>query len=212
MVSKTGISIDTDFQNPNCIIASQCAPVFSGLKLSNLLIVEDYEKDKCESLISSALTDTDISYERLLSYKSKTVYLVYRKNNLPAYLNCKDCKALLSELGYNDISFDAIISQLKRRYTLYMYKNENVKFFPHELGLVLGYPVEDVRGFIDNSGENYIYNGYWKVYGHANEKKRLFDRYGKVTKDMLNEIANGASVRKVITSSKSGNLLFHKAI
>lgn len=36
--------------------------------------------------------------------------------------------------------------------------------FPHEMGILLGYPVEDVEGFIINNGKNELYTGYWKVY------------------------------------------------
>ena len=32
--------------------------------------------------------------------------------------------------------------------------------FPHEIGLLLGYPVEDVLGFIRYQGKNYLYTGY----------------------------------------------------
>ena len=32
--------------------------------------------------------------------------------------------------------------------------------FPHEIGLLLGYPVEDVLGFIRHQGKNYLYTGY----------------------------------------------------
>lgn len=28
--------------------------------------------------------------------------------------------------------------------------------FPHEIGLFLGYPVDDVTGFIQNKGRNYL--------------------------------------------------------
>ena len=197
-----------DFSNLNSIITSQCAPVFSGLKLSNLLVIDDIYSQECECSMTESFDDLDISYVKLLSYKSKSYYLVYKCNNLPAYINCRECRHLLNELGYEKTDFVSVIKQLKKRYTLYMYNNEHYKYFPHEIGLVLGYPVEDVRGFIDNSGENYIYNGYWKVYGHPNEKHRLFCRYERATKMMLKRIADGTSMREVICD----NRLFHKAV
>ena len=59
---------------------------------------------------------------------------------------------------------------------------EQIAEFPHEMGLLLGYPVEDVEGFIENKGHNYLYAGYWKVYGHVEEKKALFNRYEEARK------------------------------
>ena len=53
--------------------------------------------------------------------------------------------------------------------------------FPHEIGLFLGYPPEDVKGFIENHAKNYKFTGYWKVYGDEAEAKKLFDRYRKCT-------------------------------
>ena len=47
------------------------------------------------------------------------------------------------------------------RYRAYM---NGSKIFPHEMGLLLGYPVEDVTGFMVHGGKNSLYSGYWKVY------------------------------------------------
>ena len=58
-----------------------------------------------------------------------------------------------------------------------------------------GYPVEDVEGFIENKGHNYLYAGYWKVYGHVEEKKALFNRYEEARKVLIQLLASGRSVR-----------------
>lgn len=42
---------------------------------------------------------------------------------------------------------------------------EAVGDFPHEVGFFLGYPAEDVVGFIRNKGQNFKFCGRWKVYG-----------------------------------------------
>jgi hypothetical protein len=49
--------------------------------------------------------------------------------------------------------------------------------FPHEIGIFLGYPVEDVRGFVAHKGRNYKLCGYWKVYGDVEKAKKCFRRY-----------------------------------
>ena len=35
--------------------------------------------------------------------------------------------------------------------------------FPHEIGVFLGYPVEDVEGYMQNDGKNFLLVGYWKM-------------------------------------------------
>lgn len=46
--------------------------------------------------------------------------------------------------------------------------------FPHEIGLFLGYPTEDVRGFIQYGGSNALCCGYWKVYENPSVKTAMF--------------------------------------
>lgn len=47
--------------------------------------------------------------------------------------------------------------------------------FPHEIGLFLGYPLCDVRGFIEDArGGVCLGCGYWKVYGEVEEREKLF--------------------------------------
>ena len=51
--------------------------------------------------------------------------------------------------------------------------------FPHEIGLFLGYPPEDVEGFIENRGKNCKCVGCWKVYGDPEQAVRQFARFKK---------------------------------
>ena len=46
--------------------------------------------------------------------------------------------------------------------------------FPHEVGLALGYPVEDVSGFMTDGGRGARACGRWKVYGNVDEALRRF--------------------------------------
>ena len=53
--------------------------------------------------------------------------------------------------------------------------------FPHEIGLFLGYPPEDVEGFIRNKAECSKCCGHWKVYGDEHRARDLFNRYNQCT-------------------------------
>ncbi|MDR2747710.1 MAG: DUF3793 family protein [Treponema sp.] len=48
---------------------------------------------------------------------------------------------------------------------------------PHEVGLFLGYPLDDVQGFIENRGSRYKLCGTWKVYGDVEKARDHFRRY-----------------------------------
>jgi hypothetical protein len=49
-------------------------------------------------------------------------------------------------------------------------------FFPHEIGVFLGYPAEDVLGFIINEGRNYVCCRHWKVYHDIERAQEMFRR------------------------------------
>ena len=53
--------------------------------------------------------------------------------------------------------------------------------FPHEIGLFLGYPPEDVQGFIDHRAMDFKCAGLWKVYGDQQRAQALFDRFRRCT-------------------------------
>ena len=70
------------------------------------------------------------------------------------------------------------------------------------MGLILGYPIEDVEGFIENGGNNCLYTGYWKVYNKPEEKKLIFKSYEKATERIVRMMSCGVPVRDIIGASK----------
>ena len=70
--------------------------------------------------------------------------------------------------------------------------------FPHELGNLLGIPLEDVEGFIQNEGKNCLYSGYWKVYRDVTAKKNLFRMYELARELMIELVCNGVGMEEII--------------
>ena len=64
--------------------------------------------------------------------------------------------------------------------TLIARLHENADF-PHEIGLFLGYPPEDVDGFIRNGARCAKCVGPWKVYGDEQAARCKFAQYRKCT-------------------------------
>ena len=147
----------------------QCAPMISGIKISNLFNVEK----RLAFQLKQVLERSGISYYLLLESEDKVTFLVYREDELKAYL-------------------------MQKRYTECM---ELKAEFPHEMGLLLGYPVEDVEGFVVNRGQNYLYCGYWKVYGHVEEKKALFEKYEEARKTLVQFLTKGMNVCEMASMS-----------
>ena len=51
------------------------------------------------------------------------------------------------------------------------------KDFPHEIGVFLGYPLEDVKAFIATNGQNCTACGEWKVYHDEKSAQYIFCKY-----------------------------------
>ena len=73
--------------------------------------------------------------------------------------------------------------------------------FPHEIGLFLGYPPEDVEGFRRNKGQNYKLCGWWKVYGDAEEAGAFFQRCDRCRAALCRQIRAGRSLPELFRAS-----------
>ena len=69
--------------------------------------------------------------------------------------------------------------------------------FPHEIGLFLGYPPEDVKGFMRYGGKGCKACGYWKVYGDKDAAEKRFAQFSKCTGVYLKHMKCGAGLEKL---------------
>lgn len=173
-------------------LALYCAPVLSGLKMSNLLMLQQEQYGRVQQIFGH----TGICCFILYRGRQKMALLLYRPKQLVGYLEKPEVKQLFWQLGYDDFISGHMLSVFAGRYVAYMEKRAG---FPHEMGLFLGYPVEDVRGFIENSGKDFLYAGYWKVYEKKAEKIQLFHQFDKAKERLLSLVAVGAEISDLIT-------------
>ena len=122
-------------------MAMHCAPVLAGLKPSNAVTL-DYIDSK--ELIQS-LAGSDIKCGLIYSGNGKCLWLLYREQQVNQYLMDPENQRFLKHCGYSFFQIQNILYTLKNRYRLYKAGQAD---FPHELGLILGYPLCDVIGFI----------------------------------------------------------------
>ena len=184
-----------DFKQIETQLALQCAPLIAGLKTSNLLIIPKENVPKVKHILKRTI----LSYFILYVGEEKTILLVYDASSLGEYLGRKKVKNLLLQWGYEENGIRAWLYLLQKRYTKYVKERAN---FPHEMGLFLGYPVEDVVGFIENSGKNSLYSGYWKVYGDVSEKIKLFQRFDMAKESLIQFLASGMTILDAINQKQ----------
>jgi hypothetical protein len=123
-----------------------------------------------------ALVKDDISNRLSLKFAEissngfSVLVFIYRAEAVGRALSSEGARRLLEELGYGESlrSVDSCVGEVVRR---------SRGGIQHEIGIFLGYPPEDVRGFMENRGRNSKLSGYWKVYGDAVCALKKFEEY-----------------------------------
>lgn len=181
----------TDWKDIETQIALHCAPLIAGLKLSNLLMIQNKDLDRTTSLLKRA----GISYFMVAVTNGKAAVLLFDRHQLEIYLQEEKVWQIFRDMGYQDNAIGKVLYAFRQRYEGYLLRDQE---FPHEMGLLLGYPVEDVEGFILNEGENCLYIGYWKVYGNLSEKLALFRQFEKARNVLLRLLSDGTTIVEVV--------------
>lgn len=169
----------------------QCAPMLASLKISNLLIIRTENVSEVERILEG----TDISYICLARGKRKTAMLIYHEHMLFEYLSGREVRQLLCDMGYGDVDNSSLLCIVQKKYEAY---TKNAGHFPHELGLLLGYPAEDVKGYMVNKGRNSLYTGYWQVYENPKEKINLFRKYELAKEHFIRLISQGVELTEIV--------------
>lgn len=175
------------------MMVKNCAPTLAGIKVGSLF--------NCNCLSGQDVFDRiRVLNRRLLSHGiriipltsscNSTLIYVYRPDKLTWYLAQDDVKAILADLGYPAEDADLCVRTLADR----LYEQDS---FPHEIGLFLGYPAEDVKGFIENHARGCKCTGCWKVYGDEKAAQELFAKYRKCTDIYCRLYKRGSSLEKL---------------
>lgn len=172
-------------------IANQCAPVLAGVKPSNMLVLEN----KHLRNVVRALEGTGLSWRCLYAGSEKNIWLLYRKEALEEIVLGEEQMEFLKEFGYTEDTLDRLLVRFGQRFR--QYRNDKNLAFPHEMGVFLGYPMADVKGFIKHEGRNYLYCGYWKVYENIEETKELFKTYEEVRQVFVQEASKGKNLWQI---------------
>lgn len=155
------------------LLAYYCAPAFAGIKPANIATFEksrfpDLHRDI--SKLNKELNSKDIYIEILRECETRCLVIVYRKKVLEKHLNMQENANFLSHYGYcGKANISEWFSLLKSRL--------KCEEFPHEIGVFLGYPLNDVRCFIHHRDEGCLLVGEWKVYDNIKEAEKMFSRF-----------------------------------
>jgi hypothetical protein len=178
------------------LLVEQCAPTLAGLKPGSLFRCEgpSVRRQVCRwdtwlrpfGLRATILKECDRT--------GASMVYIYRQAWLENILREEPVAQFLAGYGYPHSGADQMLETLSRRYCM-------EREMPHEIGVFLGYPLEDVVGFIENKGQNFTCCGCWKCYGDPTEAQRRFDRYRRCTLLYRERYEHGTPIIQLVTAA-----------
>lgn len=179
------------------IIIKNSAPALCGIKPSNLF----------------SLTSDRISVQKLYHWKKEfsklgmELFELKPSDSLTLFFACDitwiykiisdfEHAAFFESLGYTISSNPYIM--LNQVFTRLVSSGN----FPHEIGLFLGYPLEDVKAFIREQGKNCTCTGYWKSYTNISEAKKTFNKFQHCSNKCKQWFDEGYSIPQIIREYK----------
>lgn len=175
------------------LIIRNCSPTLAGMKPGSMFScsyetireLQDYMRRINRALIPKGIRALLLRHEN-----GRALIYIFRPKDLSKILEDELAVEILQRRGYRDIRLEPCICQLMGRI-------QESDEFPHEIGLFLGYPPEDVKAFIENKGCNHKCVGCWKVYGDEEAARKTFDKYRMCTAIYWSQWEKGQSMERL---------------
>ena len=178
---------------PEDLLIFHCAPTLAGIKTGNLFSCacpcrKELTRDLCR--LNRMLAPKGLRILPLRVGGGRALIYVYRPHALAGDLADDRARALLLKCGYPPERPNGCVVHLVRRL-------QSAGEFPHEIGLFLSYPPEDVLGFIRNRACGPKCTGCWKVYGDEEAARRVFAKYRLCSQVYARQWRQGKSIEQL---------------
>lgn len=170
-----------------------CAPTLARIKIGSMFGYNycSQEKLKVElAIINNKLNSKGVVVVVLHDNGKRALLYVFRPDML--FIRLSECcvSKLMHDFGYESCDVTGALQRL-------IYRISICGSFPHEVGIFLGYPVDDVAGFINHCGNNCKACGQWKVYGDVEYAKNLFAKYKRCEKIYMKRFKIDGDIAKL---------------
>ncbi len=169
------------------LLIEHSAPTLAGIKCASLISLMNL--DTKEQFPAKDLRAKGLSFLSITAKNGTRLLLIYREKELMKKIRNDKAERILRNFGYDVSSISSLLSCLQQRF--------RTVSCPHEVGLFLGYPAEDVEGFIANKGRNHIISGLWKVYSSAENAAKTFACYRKCQEIYIDRYRNGTPISRL---------------
>ncbi len=179
------------------IMIHYSAPTLCGIKPANLFSIKKTVFSKKRFKQWRMIFDTHgISTVTVKISAETVVVLVYNVSLLERILNDTLTHSYLHDKGYKNCSdlYSVVKRIIKRMKTGIS--------FPHEVGVILGYPVEDVIAFEKNKGRECKFCGCWKAYSDVENARKCQCRYRMCSCMCKQLFDEGYTIRQIVKEYK----------
>ena len=179
---------------PEELIIQQASPTLAGLKTGSLFTCPFQSEAQIRADIEELnrrLAPKGVQL-RILRLRRRALLYLFRPSHLQKDFAEDDVAEILSSYGYCAGDVEGCVEMLGEKIC-------RSGDFPHEIGLFLGYPAEDVRGFIEGGACKCV--GCWKVYGDEDSARRRFAQFRKCTEVYSSLYERGKSIERLTVNS-----------
>lgn len=180
------------------VLAYHCGPALLGIKAANLVSMAWEETAELELRLSDyrrLFRGRGVRFRVICRCRRRALLLVYRAGLLREQLAQPLARKLLAQDGY---PVDGTLEEQLEHLSLRLAQQQE---FPHEIGLFLGYPPEDVEGFQVHRGQNCKLCGNWKVYSDVDRAQALFQRYDRCREVLCRRLASGITLSQMFQTA-----------
>lgn len=167
------------------LLILHASPTLANLKPASLVCLKGLD-EQGEDL--QRLEERGLSFLHIVSRTGCRLLLVYRRKKLEQTISTQRAQEILRSGGFSG-DLDCVLDQLRQRFL--------TQDCPHEVGLFLGYPEEDVAGFIENCGKNALRSLFWKVYSDVQRAERIAACWTECRAKYLESYANGTDIARL---------------
>lgn len=182
---------------PDAYIVRHCSPTLAGLKTGNMFTVKQGKETTISDLrsVNRRITKYGLRLIPLRRTNETVLLYLYRPERLKQDLDRPDVQKILSEKGYDVGNCEQCVAEVARHL-------KHDAQFPHEIGLFLSYPPEDVQGFMDHPHSGVKAIGCWKVYGDRQKAEQTFRMYDACTAIYEKAASGGVSLEQLIVKER----------
>ena len=136
--------------------------------------------------------------------KDRVLILVYNELWVEKLLRTFEIEKYLEGKGYLlDAGLLGRFSFSRTSLVLYQLKERIGKSFPHEIGIILGYPLVDVIAFEKSCGKNCKYCGVWKCYSDEQKARQCENKFRECSLLCSKWFDQGYSLGQIVQNYKN---------